>query len=155
MILSLFRMDCEQDDVTRCLCARRNHNEVDGLLRLSIRTQVPARSITGQGMNTLLSVAASHSVLCTYISSLVASLLSRQLDPTACNRLGPALDRGQGFCGGKPKCSITQEAWRNASRSNRSARAVWPAAIVIVIDTIGRLEAGSILGQDPGVGSRL
>lgn len=29
------------------------------------------------------------------------------------------------------------------------------AAIVIVIDTIGWLEAGSILGQDPGVGSRL
>lgn len=36
IILSLFHMDCEQDDVTRCLCARRNHNEVVGLLKLSL-----------------------------------------------------------------------------------------------------------------------
>lgn len=80
IILSLFLMDCEQDDVTKCLCARRNHNEVDGLLRLWIGTQVPARSITGLGKKTVVSVAASHSISSTVYQQPYV-LLSRQLEP--------------------------------------------------------------------------
>lgn len=120
MILSLIHMADDQDDVTRCLCARRKHNEAHRFLRPCDAKQAPvdepgaspARACIADcgmsgGMDFNSMPAPKYLVATEHRDSWVRLL---------------AMGRGP-LRGGRPKSSIAKEAWRNASRSNRRARA--------------------------------